>query len=82
MGFHLISKNILLPVEPRGDENVIGIRAFKTLLKLQIICWYYLKRMLVLLDRQKRKMAILYMYYPGFFFFSFQIKVIKRLRLR
>ena len=29
MGFHLISKNVLLPVEPWGDENVIGIRAFK-----------------------------------------------------
>ena len=25
MGFRLISKNTLLPVEPWGDENVIGI---------------------------------------------------------
>ena len=31
MGFHLISKNVLLPVEPWGDENVIGIRSFKNL---------------------------------------------------
>ena len=30
MGFHLISKNILLPVEPWGNENVIGIRSFNT----------------------------------------------------
>ena len=28
MGFHLKPKNTLLPVEPGGDENVIGIRAF------------------------------------------------------
>ena len=28
MRFHLISKNVLLPVEPWGDENVIGIRTF------------------------------------------------------
>ena len=27
MGFHLISKNVLLPAEPWG-ENVIGIRSF------------------------------------------------------
>ena len=31
MGFHLISKNILLLVEPGGDKNVIGIRSFKWL---------------------------------------------------
>ena len=32
-GFHLISKNILLMVEPGGGggENMIGIRAFKLL---------------------------------------------------
>ena len=29
MGFHLKPKNTLLPVEPGGNENVIGIRAFK-----------------------------------------------------
>ena len=30
MGFHLKLKKTLLPVEPGGgDENVIGIRAFK-----------------------------------------------------
>ena len=28
MGIHLISKNVLLPLEPWGDENVMGIRAF------------------------------------------------------
>ena len=31
MGFHLKSKNIILPVEPWGDENVIGIRSFNVI---------------------------------------------------
>ena len=38
MGFHLKPKNTLLPVEPGGDENVIGIRAFN------FVVWHPVER--------------------------------------